>query len=302
MTEFTDDRLTRFDGTVIETKQLRTVLDEIDLHKRFGKQHSEAQCLLLTGGARVGKTFTLQRYMADFPKKWVDNEGWQRPVMKTNAPIGCTLKALSAKILSELGGIEKRGEREEAQTNRVIEMLRTQKVDLLMIDEAHHMMKRNTENVIWDASEWLKELLNSNVCSIVLAGLQRTVRLYEVNPQLQGRSGGMIELTGFRWNDPEERSEFIDVIATLHEILELAGGVDLTEERVFTRIFMLTDGHVGLIKRLIRGAFIRSIQAGDTGLSWAALVASADALIRGRSQPMQNPFRIEDQQIRMTVP
>ena len=83
--------------------------------------------------------------------------------------------------------------------------------------------------------------------------------------------------------------------------LPLKGGLDLLDDHLFVRLFLLTRGHVGLLRNFVRQAFIFSMEEGSTGISWTGLIAAADALMIGNPDTKANPFRFDDDRIEREI-
>jgi hypothetical protein len=144
--------LESYDEIFIETSRVQEALDAIKRLHLYGRQGSESHCLLMTGPSRIGKSSIIERYTSDYPEKWVEDRGYERPVVCITPEVPCTLKTLSGALLEALGGIHRRGESQVSMTRRVVHLLNEQKVKLLIIDEAHHLVGKDIRKVAYPAA------------------------------------------------------------------------------------------------------------------------------------------------------
>src|SRR3546814_15661538 len=94
-------------------------------------------------------------------------------------------------------------------TKRVEMNLVKRGIRLLIIDEFHHLLKSSNKHVLFDVTEYIKSLLNTRACPIVMAGTRDAEQVYRSNIQIQRRSMGHYRLDPSDWRNEEDRNPLV---------------------------------------------------------------------------------------------
>ena len=247
-----------------------------------------AKLLLLTGPSRSGKTAILTRLQRQFPS--TTSEGADcRPIIMHTLLEKTSIKELATGLLIKLGdGAPDKGTRAR-KLDRVGHHLREQGVKAIILDEGHHLIDSDSSKVIYSVSESIKNLLNLGLCPIVLSGMPQTEIVVEENPQLQGRLFSRCRLTGLDWRNPDERKTFRLILHRFDQETPLPRRANLGDTDLAVRIWLCTDGLVGLVAQLLETAIIDAIEEGATSLDRSRLAAAFEKL--RLVEPDSNPFR-----------
>ncbi|MDQ2102881.1 TniB family NTP-binding protein [Azospirillum isscasi] len=215
-------RLFKLKNVFADTERTREATERIQcLHENHGTG-LEARCLLLTGLQGAGKSTVLKRYALRHPDTAEELRD-RRPILQLDVPAEATLRSLASTMLATLGDlVPSRGNQVE-MTVRVQGLLRKLGVELVILDEIHHLIHSSTHKIAYDAAEWIKGMLNANICPFVLAGQPYADRIVASNPQLRRRCEGEVYLPSYDWEDERQRTEFRVVLNALEHALELPG-------------------------------------------------------------------------------
>src|SRR3546814_6983095 len=115
---------------------------------------------------------------------------WSSDVCSSDLIVECpahaTIKGLAETLLTALGDPKPwRGSQQE-MTQRVLYGLRLRRVSLIVLDEFQHLSNQVRSNyAAYETADWLKSLLNANICPILLVGTEAAASVLRVNEQLQ---------------------------------------------------------------------------------------------------------------------
>lgn len=283
------DAIAAFDRLFVPLRKTLAAVKSLSELKDLGCGAYEADCLLLAGQAGTGKTMALTYLKHQNRADWTDR-GWVRPVAYVQAPPNCTLRSLATTILVELGDIVPSKGNLVEMTDRAVAQLRNQEVRILVIDEVHHLINQETRKVAWDAAEWIKGLLNRNVCPVALSGLPHAKQIIDGNDQLRRRCKGLIEMHPYDWGVEDDRKQFILFLNELDRNSGLAGRSPLARTDIAARIHAFSDGTIGRAKALVRKALHISMVRQLAAIDEDVLADAANALRIMSADPAVNPF------------
>jgi hypothetical protein len=264
---------------------------------------SAARCILIYGPPGCGKTALLSRLTNRY-RMYSTGSRFVTPVAYVSLPSDCSPKGLAVSILRALnvpGQIIARGNL-ESMTKQVEVHLKKQGVRLLILDEFHHLVKSGNTNVIYDASEYVKTLLNLRVCPIVMAGTEGARLVYRANKQIQRRSMGCFNLGEFNWSDANDREMLLDVLETFEANFPLPfEGVSLWAEGTAWRLCMLSEGNLGRIVDFLYLVAAKAFQKGIKAVGYDLLRSTA-ADMGGADDDWVNPFDVVETKVPIDNP
>ena len=213
--------------------------------------YSDPDCLLLMGEAGAGKTTIYKTYAQNFPRQETD-EGSIVPIVYTPIPVPATVKGLVEAILKKLGDPLYNKGTTTNQTSRAYDLLAACKVELIVLDEFHHFIDRESQRVLRNVCDWLKNLILNTKIPVVLFGLPESKRILEFdNSQLSRRFTYRHELIPFPRND-EGMKLFRKFLSRIEEQLPLKERSGLANKSMAERIYYATDGTIAHVMTLIR--------------------------------------------------
>ncbi|MEO3711300.1 TniB family NTP-binding protein [Roseateles flavus] len=208
-------------------------------HASFRSQHGP-QHLRILGQTGVGKTFLFKRYLAEHPRRALDDRDLI-PVLLVPIPSTPTGKGVYAAILQAMGVANVGNATQEKLHDRVVTLIRNLGVEMLMLDEINHLVDRGRRRTHETVTDLIKELVDAIEIPTVFAGARRSSELFDTNAQLRSRVTAVHSLEPF---DLDAR--FMELRGFILSWLEQSHPPEqadwLSSEDLATRIFYATDG------------------------------------------------------------
>lgn len=219
-------------------------------------EYGEPQCLCLIGATGVGKTTTVRSYAALFPPTELKT-GRRQPVLYLETPHPITVKGMTSALLAALGDLAafRRGT-QPLLNARLQHLLQACAVRLVILDDFHHLIDKQTNRVLRDVSEWLKVLIKNSGIVFLVVGIEGEMeQIMQANPQLS-RLFMRAWLRPFHWDatDKHQAAEFARLITFILRQLELRLSTDIAFSVWLTLIHQATRGVMSNIMNLLRHA------------------------------------------------
>lgn len=149
------------------------------------------------------------------------------------------------------------------------ELLALAGVELLVIDEVHHLVHSDgAKRTAWSVSEALKKLAITGVCPLVLVGVQEARRIISMsnNPQIVTRCEEPVIFAPLDIADREDAETFANYVRAL-EMLLVADGVfpevsGLDRRENVACLYDVSAGVIGTVSRLVEAAAGHAIRRG----------------------------------------
>jgi energy-coupling factor transporter ATP-binding protein EcfA2 len=267
------------------------VLDKISYCHEHSKIAAEPECLLITGVQGAGKTTLCKAYARRYPRVQT-REGRIIPVLSTFVPSITTKKSLPTRLLQALGdGAADRGT-SVTQTLRIIKLVRDCGVELIILDEFQHFIDSDSNSVLVNISDWLKDLINETEKPVALVGMPHSEIVLAANPQLERRFAMRESLEPFGWGAPAKEREFKLFLQHLDRNLPLLERGNFADHEVAFRIYCATGGLIGYVMKLVRRAAILAIERREEHVGVELLAESYDERLASRMPRRVNPFRV----------
>ena len=285
-----DDRKKLIERIRITFPRFRRVLDKIAYCHAHSKIAAEPECLLITGVQGAGKTTLCRTYARRYPRT-VTKEGTVIPVLSTSAPSITTKRSLPTRLLRDLGdGAAHRGT-SVTQTLRIIKLVEDCGVELIILDEFQHFIDSDSDVVLVNISNWLKDLINETEKPVVLVGMPHSEAVLSANPQLERRFSMRESLEPFGWDASAKQGEFRSFLKHLDRKLPLPKRSDLASYELAFRIYCATDGLIGYVMKLVRRAATLAVDEKLERVDMELLAESYDERLSSRLPRRANPFR-----------
>lgn len=165
-------------------------------------------------------------------------------------------------------------------------------VRMVILDEANHFVDRDSERVLHDVSNTMKNLVKTHNVACVLVGLPYTEEVLKVNEQFGSLFGDPHVLDPFQWDEerPETVAEFRMFLNQVERQLPLPSRSCLASKEMAWRCFVATQGKVGYVMRLLRRAAEEAVRRDEPGLSQDLLHEAFQRTLAGRRRGLANPF------------
>lgn len=279
-------------------KEAEAAIDRLFLYGNLGADVKvPARCMLLTSEPGGGKSTLLQRKTADHPPH-KDGNTWIYPVLYVEVPSICNQKTLAQSILRALNVPEsfllKRGN-ENWMTTQAVQYLRDHGVRLLILDEFQHMLKGKRQEVIKDAADYVKHLLNAAACPILLSGTDEAVKVYQSSDgSLARRSFCAVELPPFDWSLKTDRESICYILSQYQRHFPVPVEVNLYAERIAYRILLVAKGNFGRVADFVFALAVRAVHEGKEKVGLDLLRRVAYDFRDLRDPRWRNPFDLDD--------
>ncbi|MGY3341523.1 MULTISPECIES: TniB family NTP-binding protein [unclassified Bradyrhizobium] len=261
-------RLEQFETSFFNHDTFARATESIKLlHKRWklaANRKTEAHCLMLLGKSGAGKTTVLRRYAAQFPDEEREH-GDIRPIVFVEAPKGATPRQLAAAILRALE--PEYSPPASWNTDDILWKIRfvceDMQVQVLIIDEAHHIVDHRKEAGLEDAAEFVKSLLNQLRAQLVLSGLPHlATKMPKTDKldQLRRRREHTEHLKPYNWSTQEGRRNFRSILILFERALGLPEPSNLIELNTAARIYCATQGEIGFVAKQLRKSLKFALQ------------------------------------------
>lgn len=277
------------------------VLDKIAYCHAHSKIAAEPECILITGMQGAGKTTLCKAYARRYPRVQT-REGKVIPVLATSVPSITTKKSLPTRLLYALGDGSAAKGTSVTQTLRIIKMVKDCGVEMIILDEFQHFIDSDSNVVLINISNWLKDLINETEKPVVLVGMPHSEVVLAANPQLERRFSMRESLEPFGWRTPAKQSEFKLFLQHLDRRLPLTKRSNLANHEVAFRIYCATDGLIGYVMKLVRRASILAVERGAERVGMELLAESYDERLASRKPRQVNPFRVQLEELRDDPP
>jgi hypothetical protein len=249
---------------------------------------AEAGVMTFLGRSGSGKSNTLRYYARQYPPRKGES-GWIRPVVYVRVPPEANKAALLRSILSEMGLPVTNSRDTDILMRDVLHHLREQKVELLILDEMQHLIDQRTQRFQYISADILKDLLSSNCCQMVFAGLDSAIMALEVNPQLNRRSPLRFPMTEYDWFDEEDQASYVDFLTAVADQMPFQRRPALDDVDVAERLHRSSDGLIGITMNLVAKGMAYALSEDAVTVTLDHLAAGFDELKRRGIKI--NPFR-----------
>ncbi|MCL4294080.1 MAG: ATP-binding protein [Anaerolineae bacterium] len=279
---------------LIRYPRFRELHDEIRLCQRMTAIAGEPQCMALEGVPGAGKTTLALDYTALFPRIETD-EGTTIPVFYVETPSPVTVKGMACHLLRVLGDPAADKGTLPAMNARLIGLIKDCGVQLVILDDFHHLIDSETNHILSAVSDWLKVLIKETKAPFLVVGIEGKVELIlEANAQLARLFAARQTLQPFAWEPAQTAT--IEEFATFIEYVEqaklpLAQAMPRTE--LLYRIYYATGGVVANIMNLMN---LAAVLAGERGQGEIGPDILSLAFKKRLARPMRgkvNPFELD---------
>jgi len=286
------ERKSLVEGILIMSPRFTRVKEKISHCHNHSKIAAEPECLLITGWQGAGKTTLWQDYARAFPRHITDS-GVIVPVLATSIPVPATVKGLSTQLLWALGDPRAEKGTKITQTLRLLGLAKDCEVELVILDEFQHFIDRDSNTILDTTADWLKNCINISGKPFVLMGMPYCDIILRANAQLERRFTMRVSLEPFGWETEPEQVEFRTFLRILDEKLPFPMRSNLYLHEMAFRLYCATNGYVGYLMKLVRGAAHLAIDSSLDRINLAQLAEAYEERLAARVPKRPNPFTVD---------
>lgn len=274
--------------------RLKELHEEICRCQQLSQVAGEPQCMALEGMTGAGKTTLIRRYAAEFPRRET-RYGSAIPVFYLETPSPATVKTMASVMLEQLGDPAAYIGEIGALNSRLISLLKACKVELVILDDFHHLIDTETDKVLAKVSDWLKVLIKETGVPFMVVGIEGKVeRILRANPQLSRLFAARETLVPFVWQP--EQQDTIHLFHLFVGTVEKSIGKNLTQSvprtELLYRLFYSTNGVVGNLMNLLRYAVMVAEERSVPLLELDILALAFEKRLSKHLPEKQNPFLV----------
>ncbi|MEP7288625.1 MAG: TniB family NTP-binding protein [Chloroflexota bacterium] len=287
----TSERIAYVETIRIWYPRMRTIYNAVEETHTANPMSAEPQCLMVVGPTGVGKSTLLRSYTVTHPRQACPGAD-RLPILEVTVPARATIRNFATKLLSAVGDpLADRGTVGSMEA-RLLRFMKVCAVEMLVVDDLQHFVDRDSERVLHDVSNWLKNLVKETHTACIMAGLPEAEQVLSANPQLGRLFGDPYALQAFCWDasQPDTIAEFRTFLNTLEGLLPLPQVMPLTSAETAWRCYVASEGSMAHLMNLVRRAAQRAILLGHPALDVTLLAEAFDHRLAGRRRGLANPF------------
>jgi len=292
MNNETRSLLAQANTALIRYPRFKALHNDIRECQEMSRLANEPQCMCLEGVTGAGKSTLVQDYVALFPR--VEQTGGTRiPIFYAETPSPVTVKGMAATLLYRLGDPAANHGTLWAMNYRLIRLMVDCQVELVILDDFHHLIDKETNRILEQVSDWLKVLIKETGIPFMVVGIEGKVeRILETNSQLSRLFAVRQTLEPFRCDPSDENSlrEFSRFVQYTEQVIGMPLPVALSRLELLYRLHYVTEGVVGNLMNLLRYAAWLARQQNQAAITLPILATAFDKRLAKHIKKNANPF------------
>ncbi len=275
---------------IIKYPHFEKLHKDIQECQEMSKLAGEPQCMSLTGLTGAGKT-TLARYYAEaFPREITETHT-RVPILFLTIPSPTTVKSTCAVMLDALGDPCAFKGTLSNTNHRLINFLNDCEVEIVILDEFHHLIDSETNQILEKVSEWLKYIIKKSGKPFLVVGIEgRVENVLRTNPQLS-RLFPIREKVHPLDFEPKNDNEFVQFILHAEQGVAIQLTKGLPRIELLCRLHYATDGVVGHVMGLMRYAAMLAQDEGHELIELSDMSRAFERRIANVLIDKVNPFK-----------
>jgi hypothetical protein len=221
--------------------------------------------MALEGRPGTGKSTAVMTYTRAFPR-YETAAGAKVPIFYLETPSPVTVKGMAPRMLEVLRDPAAHQGPLWSMNSRLVYYLKEAcEVQLVILDDFHHLIDQETNRILATVSDWLKVLIKETNVPFLVVGIEGKVeQILKANEQLSRLFAVREKLRPFRWDpmDMESVREFAAFIKYAEQGVEVFCSEELPRQELLHRLHYATDGVVGNVMNLFHMAAFSANQAG----------------------------------------
>jgi hypothetical protein len=213
-------------------------------------------------------------------------------VIHISMPASPTIISVCKLILTMLGQSYGRNSREADLTAQLKAILKNIGANMLIIDEAQHLVESNKINKSPAmVADWLKQLMNDVHISITLIGIPSIEKLMNSNEQLRSRFARKLRLKGFKAETDSDIALLNNIVGKLIQLSGFDGNTDYIQLPSSLRmLYYATNGRIGYISTILGESLRLAIDEKSKALKREHFEAAFVSTIWADATATTNPF------------
>jgi hypothetical protein len=292
MDDETRSLMAQANTALIRYPRFKSLHADIRECQELSRLSNEPQCMSLEGITGAGKSTLVRDYVTLFPRLEQTN-GTRIPIFYAETPSPVTVKAMAATMLVRLGDPAAHQGTLWALNYRLIRLMIDCQVELVILDDFHHLIDRETNRILEQVSDWLKVLIKETGVPFLVVGINGTIeRILDTNAQLSRLFAVRQTLEPFRCDLADEAGvqEFARFVHYAEQVVAVPLPVTLPRLELLRRLHYATQGVVGNLMNLLRYAAWLTRQQQQETITLATLASAYDKRLSKHLKGEANPF------------
>ncbi|MCA9921455.1 MAG: TniB family NTP-binding protein [Anaerolineales bacterium] len=278
--------------TIIRYPRFNQLHNDIHLCLEATKQSGEPACMALEGLSGAGKSTLVRAYAANFPR-YETESGTRVPIFYLETPSPVTVKGMASHMLAELGDPGSHKGTLQMMNARLIRYLRACEVQLVILDDFHHLIDRETNKILARVSDWLKVLIKETGIPYLVVGIENSVEtILRANQQLSRLFAIRESLQPFTFENEEDAKSFALFLEYAQQTVGMAIETEMSDFELLARLHYATNGVVGNIMNLLRFAALLARRQDEKAISVMILDQAFNKRLQRHVLKEANPFTI----------
>ncbi len=285
-----EERLMHVNKLLVLHPRFREAVELLERCHRASRHSTEPVCGAILGTSGVGKTSVVDHYRRSHPTEETDT-ATRQPVLKVALQPDARPKGIASDLLLALGDPAWSRGTVQTLTSRAVRLLHRCGVELIVLDEFHHLFDMDRSRVMTKASQWLKVLIVNTGIPIVVCGMPEAEYVLSAE-HTERRFKERLLLRCFTWRTTPGRREFCGMLKKLDASLPLANTSGLATPEMAGRFFLATRGVPDYLMTLVRGATAEALQQHNecVGIADFARVYESKLAMQRVLADQENPF------------
>ena len=284
--------LARANSALIRYPRFKALHRDIRECQELSQISNEPQCMSLEGVTGAGKSTLMRDYVSLFPRT-EDAEGTCIPIFYVETPSPVTVKGMASTMLAYLGDPAAHCGTVWSMNFRLIHLMIVCRVELVILDDFHHLIDKKTHRILEQVSDWLKVLIKETGIPFLVVGIAGEVEcILAANGQLSRLFAVRETLEPFRCDPADEASvqEFARFVQYAEEAISMPLPRTMPRLELLYRLHYASEGVVGNLMNLLRYAALLAQRQNETTIGVTTLAAAFDKRLAKHLRGKVNPF------------
>ena len=246
--------------------------------------------MMLVGETGAGKTTILEYYREQYCALLnleIQPPKGKYPVLLTRLQADSGKKSFLRSLCIELGVDPKPRETVNDLEHRVITLIKNREVEIVLIDEFHHLAGKAGKQHLDTIGDLIKNLMDITKVPFVLVGTLKALSVLVNHPELQRRFAASTKLTNLNLNSAEEEEQFKKFMSACHKNCGIPSvAIDTTP--MLERFCLASKGRIGIITAIVETAI--NMADDEVGITMPDLADAFDFCRADPFTPKCNPF------------
>ncbi len=274
---------------IIEYPHFKKLHLDIQECQETSKTSMEPMCMSLTGPTGAGKSTLVKDYAEAFPRTFTQTRTIV-PVLYVETPSPVTVKSMCSTMLDALGDPAAFKGTVLSLNHRLIGFIQDCDVELIILDEFHHLIDSKTNRILEQVSEWMKSLIKKTGKPFLVVGIVGQVEIIlRTNPQLS-RLFPIREKIDPLVFELKPENEFVQFVVHAEKALGMQLTNKMPRAELLYRLHYASDGIIGHIMNLMRSAAMKARDEGHESIEEVDLCSAFERRIANVLWKKVNPF------------